>query len=57
MKNEQSEGDRKYSGLIVVDILNLDFKNFYNRYKIGILGFFSISLVVALIIWVTTILI
>lgn len=57
MKKNQNKNNQEYSNLIIVDLLNLDFKHFFSRYKIGIMGFISISLVVALIIWVTTILI
>lgn len=46
-------GKEKYSGLLLVDILHPDGKNFFRRYAVDIIGFIAISAAVCLIIWVT----
>lgn len=56
-KDEKNEEKIKYSGLLLIDILNPDWKNFFKKYAIDVIGFTAISIVVFLIIWGTSILI
>jgi hypothetical protein len=48
MKNKTKS--RQYSDLLLVDLLNLDWKNLFSRYRTDILGFFLFSILMLLII-------
>ena len=50
---EKEKQQKKYSGLLIVDLLNPDFRNFFKRYAVDIIGFLAISFIVFLIIWIT----
>ena len=48
--------ESKYSDLLLLDLLHPDWKNFYSRYKIDILGFLGAWIFVAFIFGITIIL-
>lgn len=51
MKEENR--DDRYTGLILVDLLHLDYRHFFSRYKVDLLGFFG-SLALAFLIVLAT---
>jgi len=44
-----SDSDRKYTDLILVDLLHLDYRHFFTRYRVDLLGFIA-ALALALLI-------
>lgn len=47
---ETENKDKNYSDLILVDLLHLDLKNFFTRYKTDVCGLVAIILVMFLMI-------
>lgn len=43
----------QYTDMLLVDLLRPDWRHFFSRYKVDLIGFFVISAIVALIIWGT----
>ena len=52
-KNTGESNVQIYTGLILVDLLHLDFRNFFSRYKVDLIGFFG-SLAFAFLIVLAT---
>ncbi|MFH1738430.1 MAG: hypothetical protein ABIH23_05435 [bacterium] len=48
MDNEKAH-NKQYTGLILVDLLHLDYRHFFSRYKVDLLGF-TAALALALFI-------
>ncbi len=54
MKNtENDSGEQKYSDLILVDLLHLDWRHLFTRYRTDLIGFFVFLALMILIIVVT----
>ena len=51
MNDEQR--DTEYTGLVLVDLLHLDWRNLFTRYKVDLLGFFGALALALLIVFVT----
>ena len=49
VKTGEESSDPKYTDLLLLDLLHPDWKNFFSRYKIDLIGFIFAWLFVALI--------
>jgi len=47
---KQKRKNRQYSDLLLVDLLHLDWKNLFSRYRIDIIGFLLFFILMILII-------
>jgi hypothetical protein len=50
---EKREEEPEYGDFLLVDILRPDWKHFFSRYRVDLLGFVIISAICALIIFAT----
>jgi len=42
----KKETSREYSGLLLVDMLHLDWKNFFKRYRVDVVGFLCVIVII-----------
>lgn len=54
---QESEKNKKYSDLILVDLLHLDWKHLFSRYRTDIVGFIIFCILMVMIVVGTTLLI
>ncbi len=52
-KTEKNNDQQKYSDLILVDLLHLDWRHLFSRYRTDLIGFFVFLALMLLIIVVT----
>ncbi len=49
----EAEQEQSYGDFLLVDILRPDWKHFFSRYRVDVIGFIVITAVVVFIIWAT----
>ena len=47
------DDEPRYGDFLLVDLLRPDFKHFFSRYRVDIIGFVILTTVVVFIIWAT----
>jgi|GEM_PF-5991427 len=54
---QESEKNKQYSDLVLVDLLHLDWKHLFSRYRTDIVGFIIFCILMLMIVVGTTLLI
>ena len=49
-QTQESKNDKKYSDLLLVDLLHLDWRHLFTRYRTDIVGFLVFSILMVMIV-------